>query len=62
MKAYVLTTGIVFGLLTLAHLARLAAEGMSLLRSPVFVLTTLAAAGLCVWAIVLLRKAPPRGP
>src|SRR5437016_2668319 len=37
MKAYVLTTGIVFGLLALAHLWRIAAEGLHLLTSPLWV-------------------------
>ena len=55
MKAYVRLTGVVFALIVLAHLVRLAAEGMQLLLQPVFDLTSLAAAGLCVWAWRLSR-------
>jgi hypothetical protein len=54
MKAYVLTTGLVFGLLTAAHVLRVIAEGPQLLKNPVWVLITAAAAGLCLWSIYLL--------
>jgi hypothetical protein len=55
MKAYVVTTGTVFGLITLAHIWRAFAEGPHLARDPVFILLTVAAAGLCFWAWRLLR-------
>jgi hypothetical protein len=56
MKAYVMTTGAVFGLLTLAHIARGVAEGPHVATDPWFVLITIAAAALCVWAWRLLRQ------
>lgn len=59
MRAYVLTTGVVFGLLTLAHLWRIAVEGMHLLTNPGWVGITLAAGALAVWAWRLLRVSPP---
>ena len=55
MKAYVITTGAVFGLLTVAHISRVFAEGPRLAANPWFVLTTVAAAALCFWAWRLLR-------
>jgi hypothetical protein len=55
MKAYVMTTGAVFGLITLAHLLRMIAEGPHVVADPWFVLLTIAAASLCVWAWRLLR-------
>lgn len=55
MKAYVMTTGAVFGLITLAHLLRVIAEGPHLLTDPWYVLLTVAAATLCLWAWRLLR-------
>ena len=55
MKAYVMTTGVVFGLLTLAHLVRIVAEGRHLAKDPIYILITLAAASLCFWAWRLLR-------
>jgi hypothetical protein len=55
MKAYVMTTGAVFGLLTLAHLWRIVEEGPRLATDPGYVLITLAAAALCLWAWRLLR-------
>ena len=59
MKAYVLTTGIVFGLLTLAHLWRIAAEGFNLLTDPFWVGITVGAAALSFWAWRLLRLSRP---
>ena len=56
MRAYVVTSGINFGLLVLAHLLRVAAEGAHLARDPWFVVVTLAAAALCVWAFRVLRR------
>jgi hypothetical protein len=56
LKAYVITTGAIFFLVILAHILRVAAEGTRLLKEPSFILTTLLATGLCVWALLLLRR------
>jgi hypothetical protein len=45
-----MTTGTVFGLLTLAHIWRAIDEGPHLATDPWFILITVAAAALCVWA------------
>ena len=58
MKAYVMTTGTVFGLITLAHLIRIILEGPHLARDPIFILLTLVAVGLCLWAWRVLRLLP----
>jgi hypothetical protein len=55
VKAYIMTTGAVFGLITVAHLLRVVAEGPRLMTDPFYVLLTLAAATLSVWAWRLLR-------
>jgi hypothetical protein len=55
MKAYVVTTGTLFGLLTLAHLLRIITESPLLARDPWYVLITVVAAALCLWAWRLLR-------
>lgn len=55
MRAYVMTTGAVFGLLTLAHLLRIVEEGAHLARDPAYVLITVAAGVLCLWALRLVR-------
>jgi hypothetical protein len=57
MKAYLMTTGSVFGLLTLAHVWRIIEEGPQLARNPWWLLITVAAAALSVWAWRLLRLA-----
>jgi hypothetical protein len=55
MKAYLLTTGGVFALVTLAHLLRLIMEWPHLAKDPFFLLITVAAGALCFWALWLLR-------
>ena len=56
MKAYVMTSGTIFGLITLAHLLRIFEEGRHLARDPWFVLITAFAASLCFWALHLARQ------
>jgi hypothetical protein len=56
MKAYVWTTGVIFGLLTVAHVWRVIEEGMDLAMDPWYVLITMATAALCIWAWRLLRS------
>jgi len=58
MKAYLITTGTVFGLITAAHIWRMFAEGSHLATDPVFLLLTVLAAGLSFWAWSLLRRSP----
>jgi hypothetical protein len=55
MRAYVMTTGVLFGLITLAHIWRAFEEGSGLATDPGFILLTLAAAALCLWAWRLIR-------
>jgi hypothetical protein len=62
MKVYVMTTGAIFGLLTLAHLWRIIEESPRLATDPWYVLITVAAAALCLWAWRLLwlsRRSSP---
>ena len=56
MKTYVITTGIVFGLLTAAHIWRVAEEGRHLATEPSFVIITAASTILCVWACRLVFR------
>ena len=58
MKAYVITTGAVFGLLTAAHIWRAIDEGPHLASDPWFLLITVAAAALSLWAGRLLWARP----
>jgi len=55
MKAYVMTTGILFGLLTVLHIWRLFEEGSHLAKDPWFVSFTVAAVTLCLWSWRVLR-------
>jgi hypothetical protein len=55
MKTYVMTTGAIFGLITLSHLLRVVEEGRHVATDPFFVLLTVLAAALSVWAFRLLR-------
>ncbi len=57
MKAYLITTSTVFALITLAHFWRVSLEGLQLTKDPVFVVLTIATAGLSIWAWRLLKRA-----
>jgi hypothetical protein len=59
MRAYVATTAVLFGLLTLVHVWRLYEEGSAVMRDPFFLTVTGVAAGMCFWAWRVLRL--PRG-
>lgn len=56
MRAYVVTTGILFGVLTLTHLLRMLYESQALATDPGYLLITAASAALCVWACVLMLR------
>lgn len=56
MKAYVTTTGVVFGLLFGVHIWRVIVEGTQLARDPFWVLITVAAGALSIWAWLVLRR------
>jgi type VI protein secretion system component VasK len=62
MKAYIITTGTVFGLLTIMHIWRMVEEGSHLATEPWWVLITALAAALCVWAFWLLWRWPRARP
>jgi len=55
MSRYVLVSGLLFGLVFAAHVARLFAEGIATLANPMFAVTSLVAVAMCGWAARLLR-------
>jgi len=54
MKAYLVTTALVFAAITGVHLWRIAVEGLRLAGEPDFMITTLLCVGLFAWAMRLL--------
>ena len=56
MKAYLVTTAVLFGLLIVAHVWRVFEEGAHLLRDPVWMGINVIAAALGLWAVVLLAQ------
>ncbi len=56
MRRYVVTTGVAFTLLTLAHVWRAAVEGWTVARDPWFVLSTVVATSLAIWAWRILAR------
>ena len=56
MKAYVITSATLFGLITVAHLLRIVMEGARLATEPVYILLTLLSAALSVWGWYVLRR------
>ncbi len=61
VRTYLLTTGILFGLLTIVHVWRVVSESASLARDPWYVLITAIAAAFCVWALALYRRTAQTG-
>jgi hypothetical protein len=63
MKAYLVTTGTLFGLLALAHLLRTIVERQRLVEDPGFLIEGpgigVLAAAICLWAWRLLRGTAP---
>ena len=59
MRAYLLTTGTLFGLLAVVHAWRAIAESATLARDPWFLLITVLAAALCIWGFRLYRQTVP---
>jgi hypothetical protein len=55
MKAYLIATGTLFGLIVVVHAWRMAVE-TNLLRDPWYYLITLTAAALAIWAFRLLKS------
>ena len=55
-KAYVITSGAIFGLLTIIHILRIVMENRHLASDPPFILITLVSAVLCGWAIKVFRS------
>jgi hypothetical protein len=56
MKAYVITTGIVFALLVVAHVLRMFVEGRGVV-DPFYIAVTVIAAALALWALREVRVA-----
>jgi len=56
MRAYLLTTGIVFGLLALVHVWRVIQERSSLAKDPWFLIITIIAAIFSFWAFRLYSR------
>lgn len=57
MKAYVITTGVIFALITAAHIWRGVVE-KNVITQPSFVVLTAVSAALFAWSTVVLRKLP----
>ena len=55
MRVYVIVTGIIFALITIAHVVRMAVEP-HVLTEPVYLFLTLLSAALAIWAVVVLRR------
>ena len=56
MRAFLIVTASVFGLIVVVHVWRALEEGPHVATEPSFVLATVIAAGLCLWACRLLRQ------
>ncbi|MEO5816258.1 MAG: hypothetical protein ABIT20_13365 [Gemmatimonadaceae bacterium] len=56
MKAYVMVTGAIFGLLVVAHIWRMIDENAQLATDPAYLAITVTAGALCLWAVRLVSR------
>ena len=56
MKAYLITTGTLFGLIVLAHIWRIFEEGVHPITELPFVLLTIVSAAMSTWAWILVAR------
>src|SRR6476619_7440119 len=56
VRAYLITTSILFALIVVAHIARVFAESTAVAKDPWFVGLTLLAMAMCGWGLQLLRR------
>jgi hypothetical protein len=56
MRAYLVTTGVLFALVAAAHVWRVIVESSALATDPWFVLLTVLALAMSAWAFRLLRS------
>lgn len=56
MKTYLITSGTIFGLITLAHVARVIWKNRSLATDPLFAALSVLTTGLSIWAWSLVAK------
>jgi EamA domain-containing membrane protein RarD len=58
MRAYVIVTAVIFGMLTVLHLWRVAAESAALAHQPEYMVITALSALLCAWGVWVLVRRP----
>lgn len=56
MRLYVIVSGIIFALLFAAHVARVFVEGHNLAERPEYLIITVFAAAMSIWAFSSLRR------
>jgi hypothetical protein len=56
VRTYIVTTGVLFGAITIAHILRMISEKPHLAEEFWYVLLTAVSAALCLWAFTLLKK------
>jgi hypothetical protein len=59
MRAYVVTTGVIFLAITVAHVSRMLVESTALATDPAYLALTFLAAALAGWAGYLVRPSRP---
>jgi hypothetical protein len=59
-RQYVLVSGLLFALLVVTHLWRAAVEGAVLARQPFFLVSTVLAAAMTLWAVLAWRGSTRR--
>lgn len=58
MKTYLVTSGLLFVVILIAHIARFFAEGPGIATEPTFVISSALSIGMTGWALWLFRSYP----
>ena len=56
MRCFVIASAIIYALILVGHVARVAAEGIHTLTEPLFLTSSVLAVGMTGWAVTLLFR------
>jgi hypothetical protein len=56
MQSYIVTSGVLFTLLVIVHIARIFVEGPAVILEPAFAASTILGVGMSTWALLLVRR------
>ena len=55
-RCFVIASGIIYALILVGHIVRVVAEGVHTLTQPLFLVSSILAIGMAVWAAILVFR------